>query len=370
MPIRVFLPAPWRPHTADQAYLYLDATDVRGALAALAARFPSLYSRWHAEGDGPPRKLNIYVNSRCVELPQGLATPLAEGDELAILPAVAGGAGPFSEEQIRRYSRHIILPEIGGKGQQKLLSSRVLIVGAGGLGSPAALYLAAAGVGTLGIADFDDVEASNLQRQIIHTTRDLGRPKVFSAAAKLRDLNPDVKVVPHPLRLTSANALDLLAAYDVVVDASDNFPTRYLANDACVLLGKPLVHGSIYRFDGQATVFLPGQGCYRCLFPSPPPPGAVPTCAEAGVLGVLPGIIGTIQAVEVIKLLLGIGETLAGRLLIFDALAMAFHEVRLRRNPACPVCGDNPSVRELIDYEEFCGLRASPASQRSSSAGE
>ncbi len=364
MPVKVYIPAPLRPYTANQAHVYLDATDMPAVLAALTARFPSL--RPHLpSADG---RLNLYVNSRRIAAPGG-ATPLADGDEVALMPAIAGGTGRFSEEQIRRYSRHIILPEIGGKGQQKLLASRVLIVGAGGLGSPVALYLAAAGVGTLGIADFDDVEASNLQRQIIHGTRDLGRPKVLSAAAKIADLNPDVKVVPHPLRLTSANALDLIAAYDVVVDASDNFPTRYLANDACVLLGKPLVHGSIYRFDGQATVFTPGQGCYRCLFPAPPPPGTVPSCAEAGVLGVLPGIIGTIQAIEVVKVLLGIGESLTGRLLIFDALAMQFHEVRLRRHPACPVCGDNPSIHELIDYEEFCGLRPSPASQGSAKAG-
>lgn len=263
----------------------------------------------------------------------------------------------FSDEQVRRYSRHILLPEVGGKGQRKLLQSRVLVVGAGGLGSPVIMYLAAAGVGTIGVVDFDRVELSNLQRQVIHGTADLGRLKVESAAAKARDINPDVVVEPHALRLTAENALDLIGRYDVVVDACDNFPTRYLANDACVLLAKPLVHGAIYRFDGQATVFRPGNGCYRCLFPAPPPPGSVPSCAEAGVLGVLPGIIGAIQAAETIKVLLGIGDTLAGRLLIFDALAMEFRDIRLRRNPACPVCGDAPTIRELVDYEEFCGLQ-------------
>lgn len=271
-------------------------------------------------------------------------------------------AFPFSEEQIRRYGRHIILPELGGKGQRKLLDSSVLVLGAGGLGSPVILYLAAAGVGKIGIVDFDRVDISNLQRQVIHGTSDIGHPKVESAAAKVRELNPDVEVVPYDLRLTSENAMDIIAGYDVVVDASDNFPTRYLANDACVMLGKPLVHGSIYRFDGQVSVFAPGEGCYRCLFPSPPPPGSVPSCAEAGVLGVLPGIIGTLQANETIKVLLGIGNPLIGRLLVFDALALEFREVRLRRNPACPVCGDEPTVTELIDYEQFCGL--APAGER------
>ncbi|MHB1413712.1 MAG: molybdopterin-synthase adenylyltransferase MoeB [Chloroflexota bacterium] len=266
----------------------------------------------------------------------------------------------FSEEQIRRYSRHIILSEVGGEGQRKLLDSRVLVLGAGGLGSPVAIYLAAAGVGTLGIVDSDVVELSNLQRQVLHGTSDIGRNKAESAVETLHDLNPDVNLVPYPVRVDSQNALEIFADYDVIVDCSDNFPTRYLANDATVLLNKPLVHGSIYRFDGQATVFAPGQGCYRCLFPSPPPPGSVPSCAMAGVLGVLPGIVGTIQATETIKLLLGIGETLAGRLLILDSLAMEFREVRLRRNPSCPVCGDNPTIHELIDYQEFCGLDTSP----------
>jgi adenylyltransferase/sulfurtransferase len=269
----------------------------------------------------------------------------------------------FSDEQVRRYSRHILLPEVGGVGQRRLLQSRVLVIGAGGLGSPVVMYLAAAGVGTIGVVDFDSVEVSNLQRQVIHGTSDIGRPKVESAAETARDINPDVNIESHQVRLTSQNAFDLIGQYDVVVDACDNFPTRYLANDACVLLGKPLVHGAIYRFDGQTTVFKPGEGCYRCLFPAPPPPGAVPSCAEAGVLGVLPGIIGTIQATEVIKLLLGIGETLAGRLLIFDALNMDFRDIRLRRNPACPVCGDEPTIRQLIDYEEFCGLRAARQAQ-------
>ena len=265
-------------------------------------------------------------------------------------------AVPFSQDQVRRYSRHIILPEVGGAGQRKLLASKALIIGAGGLGSPAALYLAAAGVGTLGIVDFDRVELSNLQRQLLHHGHDVGRLKVESAADTIADVNPDVKVIPHPVALTSENAFEVLRDYDVVLNGSDNFPTRYLVNDACVLLKKPLVDGSIYRFEGQMTVFSPGGPCYRCFFPAPPPPGAVPSCAEAGVLGVLPGIVGCIQAIEAIKLLLGIGDSLAGRLLLFDALAMEFREVRLARDPKCPVCGDQPTIITLIDYHDFCGV--------------
>ncbi len=262
----------------------------------------------------------------------------------------------LSAEESLRYARHLILPEVGPAGQARLKASRVLCVGAGGLGSPVGLYLAAAGVGTIGIVDFDTVDASNLQRQVIHGTSDIGRPKLDSAAERIREINPNVRVVPHSVRLTSANALDILRDYDVVIDGTDNFPTRYLLNDACVLLGKPYVYGSIFRFEGQNAVFATEGGpCYRCLFAEPPPPGMVPSCAEGGVLGVLPGIVGTIQAMEAIKLLLGIGETLAGRLLIFDALRMKFRELRISRDPACPACGDEPTVTELIDYERFCG---------------
>lgn len=264
----------------------------------------------------------------------------------------------FTAEQVKRYSRHIIMPQIGGKGQRKLLDARVLLVGAGGLGSPAALYLAAAGVGTLGIVDFDQVDLSNLQRQILHHGHDVGRLKVESASESIHDINPDVKVIQHPVQLSSENIMELIDNYDVILDGSDNFPTRYLINDACFMAGKPNVHGSIFLFEGQATVFLPGKGCYRCLFPTPPPPGLVPNCAEAGVLGVLPGIIGTIQAIETIKLILGLGDSLAGRLLLFDALAMEFREVRLKRDANCPVCGDNPTITELVDYEAFCGVPA------------
>jgi len=266
--------------------------------------------------------------------------------------------GAFTEEQVLRYSRHIILPTIGAAGQRKLLDAKVLCVGAGGLGSPAAMYLAAAGVGTLGIADFDRVDMTNLQRQLLHDTDDVGRPKVDSAQERINGMNPDVEVIKHNVVLNSENAFDILSQYDVVVDGSDNFPVRYLVNDATQMLGKPLVYGSIYQFDGQASVFLPGPEtpCYRCLFPQPPPPGAVPSCSEAGVFGVLPGIIGSIQAVEAIKLITGVGDSLVGRLLLFDALDMDFTTVKLRWDPDCPVCGKSPTVTELIDYDQFCGL--------------
>ena len=264
-------------------------------------------------------------------------------------------------DQIRRYQRQIIMPEVGSIGQRKLLDAKVVLIGAGGLGSPAALYLAAAGVGTLGIVDFDEVDMSNLHRQILHGHSDLGRPKVESAVDTLRDINPDANLIGFNVPISSENAMDILSQFDIVVNGSDNFPTRYLVNDACVLLKKPLVDGSIFRFEGQATVYQPGSGCYRCVFPAPPPPGAVPSCAEAGVLGVLPGIIGSIQAVETIKLILGQGVPLVNRLLIFDSLEMEFREVKVRRDPGCPVCGDEPTVTELIDYEAFCGGPAASA---------
>jgi sulfur-carrier protein adenylyltransferase/sulfurtransferase len=264
---------------------------------------------------------------------------------------------PLSQEESLRYARHLILPEIGRAGQARLKSSRVLVIGAGGLGSPIALYLAAAGVGTLGIVDFDVVDASNLQRQIIHGTSDIGRLKLDSATARLREINPHVQVQGYPVRLTSDNALEILRDFDLVIDGTDNFPTRYLVNDACVLLGKPYVYGSVFRFEGQNAVFaVEGGPCYRCLFAEPPPPGLVPSCAEGGVIGVVPGIVGTIQAMEAIKLLLGIGEPLIGKLLIFDAMRMRFRELKLKRDPQCPACGDHPSVTELIDYERFCGV--------------
>ena len=263
----------------------------------------------------------------------------------------------LTTDDLARYSRHLILPEVGMEGQQKLKAAKVLCVGTGGLGSPLALYLAAAGIGTLGLVDFDVVDASNLQRQIIHSTKDIGRKKLDSAAEKLSALNPALKIVKHDTMLSSANALEILKDYDIVADGTDNFPTRYLVNDACVLLGKPNVYGSIFRFEGQASVFATEEGpCYRCLYPEPPPPGLVPSCAEGGVLGILPGLVGVIQATEVIKLILGNGSPLIGRLLLVDALNMRFRELKLRKNRECPVCGDNPTVTELIDYQNFCGI--------------
>src|SRR5208283_914339 len=274
----------------------------------------------------------------------------------------------LSKEEILRYSRHLIMPEVGMEGQQKLKAARVLCIGTGGLGSPLALYLAAAGVGTLGLVDFDTVDYTNLQRQIAHGTKDVGRSKMASARDRLADINPEVKVIGFETRLTSANAMEILKDFDIVADGTDNFPTRYLVNDASVLLGKPNVYGSIFRFEGQATVFgMPGGPCYRCLYPEPPPPGLVPSCAEGGVLGVLPGIVGSIQAAETLKLIIGVGEPLVGRLLLFDALAMRFRELKLRKNPDCPLCGTHPTVTKLIDYVEFCGIRGeeAPAPQTS-----
>ena len=267
----------------------------------------------------------------------------------------------LSNNEIARYSRHLLLPEVGLEGQQKLKAAKVLCVGTGGLGSPLAFYLAAAGIGTLGLVDFDVVDESNLQRQIIHTTKDVGRPKIDSAAEKLTALNPYMNVVKHETMLTSANALEIIRDYDIVADGTDNFPTRYLVNDACVITGKPNAYGSIFRFEGQASVFATKEGpCYRCLYPEPPPPGLVPSCAEGGVLGILPGLVGVIQATEVIKLILGTGEPLIGRLLLVDSLGMHFRELKLRKNPDCPVCGKHPTVTKLIDYNQFCGITPEP----------
>jgi molybdopterin/thiamine biosynthesis adenylyltransferase/rhodanese-related sulfurtransferase len=278
-------------------------------------------------------------------------------------PAAAKAAPALSKDEVLRYSRHLIMPEVGMQGQLKLKQAKVLLVGTGGLGAPLGLYLAAAGVGRIGLVDFDTVDYTNLQRQVLFGTSDVGRPKIEAAAGHLRNLNPEIQVDRFETRLTSENALDILRDYDIVVDGTDNFPTRYLVNDACVLLGKPNVYGSIFRFEGQITVFgYPGGPCYRCLYPEPPPPGLVPSCAEGGVLGVLPGIVGTIQAAETLKLIIGVGEALIGRLLLFDALSMTFRALKLRKNPECPVCGEHPVVTKLIDYAEFCGIRGEEAS--------
>ena len=272
----------------------------------------------------------------------------------------------LSKEEIRRYSRHLIMPEVGMDGQRKLKSASVVLIGAGGLGSPVAMYLAAAGVGRIGIVDFDVVDSSNLQRQVAYSTADIGKPKLEAAKERITGINPNVYVDTYGMQLTSENALGILKDYDVIIDGTDNFPTRYLVNDASVLLGKPNVYGSIFRFEGQASVFYAKEGpCYRCLYPEPPPPGLVPSCAEGGVLGVLPGIVGTIQATEAIKLIVGQGNPLIGRLLLFDALTMKFRELKLRKNPACPVCGENPTIHELIDYEAFCGVEPPPTNGKS-----
>ncbi len=363
MSIRVRIPTPLRPHAGGQAAVSLPGETVKAVLAALVAEAPGLEAHLLAE-DGSLRSfVNVYVNGEDVRARSGLETPLLDGDELAIVPAIAGGATAgtaaevdLSREEIARYSRHLIMPEVTIEGQRRLKRSSILLVGAGGLGSPAALYLAAAGVGRIGIVDFDVVDESNLQRQILHDTGWIGRPKLESAAARLHALNPHVQVETHAAALTRDNALELLAGYDVVVDGTDNFETRYLTNDACYFLKKPNVYGSIFRFEGQASVFWPDRGpCYRCLYPEPPPPGLVPSCAEGGVLGILPGVIGGIQATEAIKIVLGVGEPLVGRLLLYDALAMRFEELKLRRNPECPLCSEKATIRELQDYPAFCG---------------
>jgi len=282
---------------------------------------------------------------------------------MAAIERIAPETVTLSHDEIRRYSRHLIMPEVGIQGQRKLKAASVLLIGTGGLGSPLALYLAAAGIGRIGLVDYDVVDESNLQRQVIHFTSDVGKPKLESAAAKLSDMNPYLVIEKHNVPLTSENALEILANYDVIIDGTDNFPTRYLVNDACVILGKPNVYGSIFRFEGQLTVFDAKQGpCYRCLFPEPPPPGLVPSCAEGGVLGILPGTIGTLQATEAIKLILGVGKPMIGRMMLYDALEMTFDTIKLRKNPNCPVCGEHPTITELIDYEQFCGV---PAHDRS-----
>lgn len=354
MVVKVYIPTPFRQLTGNRAFVDADGGDVAGVLRDLEQRFPGFGEMVFDSSGRIPDHINVYVNNQEISALNGSETAVSDGDEISLIPAIAGGAA-MTPEQVDRYSRHLIMEQIGPLGQRRLSAGQVLVVGAGGLGSPVLVYLAAAGVGRLGIVDFDVVDLSNLQRQIVHGTSDLGRPKVESAADRLADLNPNATVIQHNTPLTSDNAMEVIAQYDVIVNGADNFATRYLVNDAAFFAGKPLVDGSIFLFEGQVTTFLPGQGCYRCLYPSPPPPGMVPSCAEAGVLGVLPGTIGVIQATEVTKLLLGIGESLTNRLLLYDALAMEFRTVKIRRDPHCPLCGDTPTVTELIDYEEFCG---------------
>jgi sulfur-carrier protein adenylyltransferase/sulfurtransferase len=368
MAVTVFIPTALRPFAGDRAEVSVEAATVGEALEKVTGEHAELRRHLYGEQNALRNFVNVYVNDDDIRHAQRLDTPVKDGDTISIIPAIAGGAATeaevsaglptLSNEEIARYSRHLIMPEVGMEGQRKLKAARVLMIGTGGLGAPTGMYLAAAGVGTLGVVDFDVVDASNLQRQIVHGTKDVGRPKIESARDRLSDINPHIKIDAYETRLTSENALELFREYDMVVDGTDNFPTRYLVNDACVLAGKPNVYGSIFRFEGQASVFWAARGaCYRCLYPEPPPPGLVPSCAEGGVLGVLPGIIGAIQANEAIKLILGGGEPLINRLLLFDAWRLRFRELKLRKDPACPVCGENPTVKELIDYEQFCGLR-------------
>jgi molybdopterin/thiamine biosynthesis adenylyltransferase/molybdopterin converting factor small subunit len=381
MPVNVYIPTPFRRLTGNRTNVEARGRTVAEVIDDLDTRFPGLRAQITDGGSEIPAHINIYVNNREISALQGTGTPLQDGDELAVIPAIAGGsegdavsdttngtqattngaqstARPLTPDQVTRYSRHIIMPQVGPGGQRKLMNAKVLIIGAGGLGSPNAVYLALAGVGTIGIVDFDVVDLSNLQRQILHQTDDIGKPKVQSAKESLAAYNPDVNVVVHEAPLTSDNAMEIISQYDIIVNGADNFATRYLVNDASYLAGKTLVDGSILLFDGQATVFEPGKGCYRCLFPEPPPPGMVPSCAEAGVLGALCATIGSIQATEVLKKILNVGDPLVGRLLLYDALSMEFRIVKTRRNPNCPLCGDSPTVTELIDYEAFCGAPA------------
>ncbi len=380
----VKIPTPLRPFADGQAEVASSGETVGALVRGVSDAYPGLKRHLYAN-DGALRSfVSIYLNDEDVRSLQRNATPVKDGDVVSIVPAIAGGSpaeagrpappvslpvlptppgDSFGRDDLRRYSRHLLLPEVGVAGQKRLRRSKVLLVGAGGLGAPTALYLAAAGVGEIGVVDFDEVDLSNLQRQVLYTTADLGRPKLDAARDRLQALNPGVRVVPIPGRLTAENALDVLRPYDVVVDGTDNFPTRYLVNDACVLLGKPNVYGSIYRFEGQASVFDATRGpCYRCLYPEPPPPDLVPSCAEAGVLGVLPGLIGMIQATETVKLLLDTGEPLIGRLLLYDALAMRFRELKVRKNPSCVLCSPTATQKGLIDYPAFCGIpSATPA---------
>ncbi len=369
--IKVLIPTPLRQYTANQDAVEVQARDVREALGALVGQYDALRRHLYTDEGHLRNFVNVYLNEEDIRYLQREATPLKDGDTISIVPSIAGGSSSVLESvasrrkdvltpaEIKRYSRHLILPEVGMAGQLKLKRSSALVVGAGGLGNPLLQYLGAAGVGRIGIVDFDTIDPTNLQRQVMYATKDVGRKKLEVAKERVQAINPNVDVQTFDTRLTSENALDVFKDYDVVIDGTDNFPTRYLVNDAAVLLGKPNVYGSIFRFEGQASVFWASKGpCYRCLYAEPPPPGLVPSCAEGGVLGVLPGIVGSIQAIETIKVLLGKGDTLVGRLLVFDAMKMKFRELKLRKNPECPVCGAHPTIRELIDYEEFCGLNA------------
>jgi adenylyltransferase/sulfurtransferase len=379
MATTVFIPTPLRPFTDQQPAVQVAGSTVGEVLQNLVTVHGELRHHLYT-AEGKLRSfVNVYVNDEDIRYLSKEQTPVGEKDSVSIVPSVAGGssavatapAAELTSDEVRRYSRHLIMPEVGVDGQKKIKSARVLCVGAGGLGSPASLYLAAAGVGTLGLVDFDTVDFSNLQRQVLYSTNDVGRSKLEAAAERLRGLNPNIKVLGHETALNSSNALEIFRDYDIIVDGADNFPTRYLVNDACVLSGKPNVYGSIFRFDGQVSIFATKNGpCYRCLYPEPPPPGLVPSCAEGGVLGVLPGVVGTIQATEAIKLILGVGDSLVGRLLLFDALQMKFRTLKLKKDPDCPVCGEHPTVTKLIDYEVFCGLTPAVKAANTLPAGD
>jgi adenylyltransferase/sulfurtransferase len=366
---KILIPTPLRQYAGKQDSVTSSGATVGEVLNGLTTQFSELRKHLYNDEGKLRSYVNVYLNDEDIRYLEKDATAVSDGDTISIVPSIAGGAPvaeaptetTLSKDEILRYSRHLIIPEVGMEGQLKLKNASVLLVGTGGLGAPLGLYLAAAGIGRIGLVDFDVVDFTNLQRQVIHGTSDVGRKKLDSAADRMKEINPFVKIDRHEVALSSENALDILKDYDFIVDGTDNFPTRYLVNDACVLLKKPNVYGSIFRFEGQSTVFAyEGGPCYRCLYPEPPPPGLVPSCAEGGVLGILPGTIGLIQATETVKLILGIGEPLVGRLLLYDALGMKFRELKLRRNVECPVCGDHPTITKLIDYHQFCGVPQQP----------
>ena len=361
MAITIQIPTAFRPFLDGRDAVTVDTEGAVGELLRQLAPANSELGRHLFGADGAVRNfVRVYVNEEDIRNRNGEDTAVKSGDTIEIVPSIAGGVTPsLSAAELARYSRHILIPEVGREGQERLKASSALLIGAGGLGSPLALYLAAAGVGRIGIVEFDKIDETNLQRQILYATSQVGQSKLRTAQERLADLNPAITIEPIEEPLTSANALELFRHYDVVADGTDNFPTRYLVNDACVLTGKPNVYGSIFRFEGQISVFNhQGGPCYRCLYSEPPPPGLVPSCAEGGVFGVLPGVVGALQATEVIKVLLGLGEVTAGRLLLYDALKLSFRQLKLRRDPQCVVCGEQPTVTELIDYEQFCGVPA------------
>ena len=371
---KILIPTPLRQYAGKRDSVDLQGGTVGEVLTELTSQFPDLRKQLFNDQGKLRSFVNVYLNDEDIRYLEKEATTVEPSDTVSIVPSIAGGATQappappvpsgepitppsLSKDEVLRYSRHLIMPEVGMQGQLKLKNAKVIMIGTGGLGAPLGLYLSAAGIGRIGLVDFDVVDFTNLHRQVIHGTKDVGRKKLDSAAEHMLDVNPNVQIDRYEVALDSSNALEILKPYDIVIDGTDNFPTRYLVNDACVILKKPNVYGSIFRFEGQASVFAyPGGPCYRCLYPEPPPPGLVPSCAEGGVLGILPGIIGLIQATEAVKLILGTGEPLVGRLLLYDALGMRFRELKLRRNPDCPVCGDHPTITELIDYQQFCGV--------------